>query len=66
MKRYMMKPILLFMAIAFTIPLAADEAQTLDGRMQGYNCVTDIGFFFLLTYNMLCEIVKRFQLDWLI
>ena len=46
MKRYMIKPLLLFMAIAFTIPFTADGAQTLDGRMQGYNCVTDIGYFF--------------------
>ena len=44
----MIKPLLLFVAIAFTIPFTADGAQTLDGRMQGYNCVTQIlGIFFI-------------------
>jgi hypothetical protein len=39
MKKYFIKTVLLLTVMTFTIPITAEASKTLDGWMQGFNCV---------------------------
>ena len=39
MKKYFIKTVLFLTVMTFTIPITAEASKTLDGWMQGFNCV---------------------------